>query len=470
MAEDDTIEEGVLEQLVQKLTPCIEHGDLDACVEEAARLAEGMGIDAGALLALSSQMGNSEKHDFAYVLALGAVDGLDGSVKAGAYSNAGLAAQSLGNMNKAEIHYIKSIEVDPNYAAVHFNYANMLNKLNRKDEAKIHYIKSIEIDPNYAAAHFNYAILLNELDKKDEAEKHYIKAIKINPKFAAAHYNYTLLLNELNRKDETETHYIKAIEANPKFAAAHNDYANLLVDLNRKDEAEALYIKAIEVDPNYATAHLNYAIILRERGKFYEAEKEVRIALQIAQDDSSSQHILPYAHGTLGDILADEDCYEEAEREYQKALVKSDSMDYSSISEIHNNLGWVYTQMRKYEKARDEFKKAHALDPINVKAIRNLRALGRIGDEPIVSKIQICLGIVLLIPLIISYYLFIIGMLSETLFVAQSTVLIALLIFVALHHQLAKVKIGNIEFEKSTEHRSLESKSQLQEAISMMER
>ena len=40
MAEGDTIEEGVLEQLVQKLTPCIERGELDACVEEAARLAD----------------------------------------------------------------------------------------------------------------------------------------------------------------------------------------------------------------------------------------------------------------------------------------------------------------------------------------------------------------------------------------------------------------------------------------------
>ena len=126
--------------------------------------------------------------------------------------------------------------------------------------------------------------------------------------------------------------------------------------------------------------------------------------------------------------------------------------------------------MRKYEKARDEFKKAHALDPINVKAIRNLRALGRIGDEPIVSKIQICLGIVLLIPLIISYYLFFNAMLSEASFIAQSTVFIALLIFVALHHQLAKVKIGNIEFEKSTEHRYLESKSKPQDAISKVER
>lgn len=34
------------EEFLQKLAPCIERGDLDACVEEAARLAREMGIGA----------------------------------------------------------------------------------------------------------------------------------------------------------------------------------------------------------------------------------------------------------------------------------------------------------------------------------------------------------------------------------------------------------------------------------------
>ena len=46
--------------------------------------------------------------------------------------------------------------------------------------------------------------------------------------------------------------------------------------------------------------------------------------------------------------------------------------------------------------------------------------------------------------------------LSETVFAAQSTIFIALLIFVILYHHFSKVKIGTIEFEKSTEHRSID--------------
>lgn len=42
-------ENNKIQKFLQKLTPCIERGDLDACVEEAARLAEEMGIGAGEL-------------------------------------------------------------------------------------------------------------------------------------------------------------------------------------------------------------------------------------------------------------------------------------------------------------------------------------------------------------------------------------------------------------------------------------
>ena len=570
MAENDKTEE-----FLQQLAPCIQRGELDACVEEAARLADEIEIGVNDLLELSSQMGRDEKYELAYVLALVAVEGLDDSGKPTAYSNAGLAAQSLGDAglaeeqykkaiesnpnyaaahngyanlldeldkkgeaeehykkaieadpnyavahnnyailleefgkkDEAEEHYKKAIEADPNSALAHYNYANLLDELDKKDEAEEHYKKAIEADPNYAAAHNNYANLLDELDKKDEAEEHYKKAIEADPNsalaysnyailleefgkkdeaeehykkaieadsnYAIAHYNYAILLKEFDKKDEAEEHYKKAIEFDPNDVAAHNNYANLLEEFGKKDEAEGHYKKAIESDPNYALAHSNYANLLRERRKFYDAEKEIRIALQIAQADPSEQHVLPYAHGTLGDILADEDYYENAVKEYEKSLnllEGSHSEDISFISEMHNNLGWAYIQLKISKKARDEFRSACALDPMNVKAIRNLRALGKVGSESGVSKIQIYLSIMLLLPFIVSYYLFFIEKLSETLFVTQSVFFIALVIFVVLYPELSKVKIGAIEFEKSTEFRSMEAKSRAMERMSEIER
>ena len=451
------------EEFLRKLTPCIERGDLEACVDKAARLAHESGISAAELVDLSEQMGEGGKYDFAYALALAAVQGLEGEYKAEAYYNAGVAARFIGKSKESGEHYKKAIEVDPKDADAHNNYAALLAELDRKSEAEEHYKKAIEINPKDAEAHNNHAFLLIELDRKSEAEEHYKKAIEINPKYAGAHYNYANLLAELDRKSEAEEHYRKAIEIDPKDAVMHHNYAFLLMELDRESEAEEHYKKAIEINPKDAGAHNNYANLLRKKAQFYEAEKEVRIALQIEPEN-------PYALGTLGDILADEDYLEEAIKEYQAALKNSSSMVHSAASEVRNNLGWVYAQLKQYNKAKEEFKKALVLDPMNVKAIRNLRALGKVESMPEISKTQICLVAVPLLFLFVLCYLFWIGKLSETMFAIQSTILIALSIFIVLYHHFARFKVGPIEFEKSTESRLIEAKSRSMEAISKMER
>ena len=498
MAENDKTEE-----FLQKLAPCIQRGKLDACVGEAARLADEIGMEADDLLELSSQVGKEGKYELAYVVALGAVGGLDDSGKGAAYSNAGLAAQSLRDADLADKQYKKSIEADPNNEATHYNYAVFLHEHGKKNEAEKQYKKVIEANPNNANAHYNYAILLHELGKKKEAEEQYPKAIVANPNNAAAYYsyavllrelgknekveeyckkaievdpnnsvahsNYAILLHERGKNEDAEKHYKKAIEADLNNAAAHYKYAILLHELGKKEKAEEHYKKSIGIDPNNAGAHYNYANLLRERRKFYDAEKEVSIALQIAQAEPSEQYVLSYGHATLGDILADEDDYKDAVKEYKKSLnllEGSHSDDVSFISEIHNNLGWAYIQLKKSEKARDEFKSAYALDPMNIKARRNLRALGKVGSESGVCKTPIFLLIMLLLPFITSYYLFIIEKLSEALFVTQSLFLIALIIFVALYPEVSKVKVGAIEFEMSTELRSMEAKSMAMERMS----
>jgi tetratricopeptide (TPR) repeat protein len=203
-------------EFLKKLAPCIERGDLDACVEEAARVAREMGVGAGEMLELSGVACKYKRNDFTYVLALTAARGLEGEAKAEAYYNTGVAAAALPKKKKnAEEHYRKAIEANPKLAIAHYNYANLLNRLGRKKEAQDHYQKAIEVNPKYEQAHTNFAIILLELDRKKESEDHFLKAIEANPKFAEAHYDYALMLSKLGRNKEAEDHYQKAIEANP---------------------------------------------------------------------------------------------------------------------------------------------------------------------------------------------------------------------------------------------------------------
>ncbi len=196
-------ENNKIQEFFQKLAPCIKRGDLDACVEGAAQLAGEIGVGAGKLLKLSMETCLYSRYDFAYVIALVAAQGLEGEAKAEAYSNAGIAAYYLKKVEKAEQHYKKAIEVDPNYAAVHSNYANLLSEQKKNDEAEQHYKQAIEVDPNYAAAHSNYALLLSEQKRNDEAEKHYKQAIEADPNLIEAHGAYGLFLIESDQRENS---------------------------------------------------------------------------------------------------------------------------------------------------------------------------------------------------------------------------------------------------------------------------
>ncbi len=280
------VESSKTEEFLKKLAPCIERGELEACVEEAARVAREMGIGAGELLELSAEKGKAGGHALAYVLALAAAQGLDGEKKARAYFIAGLAAEFLNNLEKAEKHYQEAIKINPNYAQVHNNYGILLTGIKRFDEAEKQFQEAIKADPNLAEAHYNYAnLLLEGLNRKSEAEEHYKKAIEANPNYAQAHYNYAFLLEELNRKDEAEKQYQEAIKINPNYAQARSNYGILLQELNRKDEAEEQYKQAIAADPMFANAHGAYGLLLIEYDRRDEAWKETEKASNIFKEE-----------------------------------------------------------------------------------------------------------------------------------------------------------------------------------------
>ena len=267
-----------INEFLEKLKPCIDKGELDACVDEAVRLAEEMGISASDLLELSNQAVMDEVSGLAYVLADAAAEGLEGKEKAMAHSNAGFAAQNLENIGIAEEQYKLAIEANPTNADSHYYYACLLHELKRQDEAEEQYNLSIEYDPKDVDSHYNYAILLHELKKLDEAEEQYKLVIEADPKYAVAHNNYAILLKGLKRLDEAEKQYKLAIKADQKHAAAHSNYANLLQELKKLDEAEKQYKLAIEIDWKLAAAHGNYGLLLIEKDNRKEAWDKIQKA------------------------------------------------------------------------------------------------------------------------------------------------------------------------------------------------
>ncbi len=199
-------------EFLQKLAPCIERGDLDACMEEAARVAGEIGIGAGEVFDLSVQEQDKGNYAFTYVLALAVAQGLEGKVKANAHYIAGLAAQVIEKTKESEEHYKKAIEIDPDYTAAHRNYAILLQKQHRRQEAEENYKKVIELYPGRGEVHNNYANLLREKGRFSEAEKEVRIALQIQPKNPDAFGTYGDILADEDYLEEAIEKYREAIK------------------------------------------------------------------------------------------------------------------------------------------------------------------------------------------------------------------------------------------------------------------
>ncbi|MDD5474468.1 MAG: tetratricopeptide repeat protein [Candidatus Methanoperedens sp.] len=336
-------------EFLQKLAPCIERGELEACVEEAARVAREIGIGAVKLSFLSWQMGECEKHNFAYTLALAAAPNLKWKEKAKAYSNAGLAAQYLGKLKKAEECFKQSIESYPKYAEANYNYAILLKTLERNEEAEKHYLLAIEANPKFAEAHSNYAILLKTLKRNEEAEKHYLLAIEANPKLAGAHLNYANLLSEFKRSEEAEKHYLLTIEANPKLAEAHGAYALLLFELDIREKvwdeierASNLFKESGRITESYlawAWFHELYSEKYFNMRQFPESGEEARKAgNEYLKAAETADGALKYNFSQQGNILKAKSFVRKVPKKYWYTKILYRSGGKRDIPGIINNL------------------------------------------------------------------------------------------------------------------------------------
>lgn len=391
MKEIMPIDENVEQFLIQEIKACLDHLDLNSCINMAVDcIKEKVDPDhVWDVLDLARKKIMEGQYHFGYIISLAVQKCLpfdQGGVKP--YYYAAISAHKLKRFRESKNYYERTIALEPLFqireidqgrletrpamsseelSQVHHNFATLLNELGDIARAKEHYQEALSLDRNNAASHNDYASLIaNEPGHEQEAEKHYREAISLGlPK---AYFSYANLLSKLGRDDEAETYYKSSLKLNPQSSKSHFNYAILLGRQRREKEAEDHYKKAIESNPKNIEARNNLADLLRKDRRFSEAEQMAKSVLDLEPENS-------YVTATLGDILADEGYLEEAEKTLRAALISSYSLEPYFISQIHNSIGSVFVELDNYDRARREFKKALDYDSKNQKAIRNLRRL-----------------------------------------------------------------------------------------------
>jgi tetratricopeptide (TPR) repeat protein len=104
-------------------------------------------------------------------------------------------ADQQAMLDKGIESYKKAIELKPDDAAYHNNYALLLAQSKRADEALVELTKAAQLDPPSAGKYyFNGGAVLVNLGQNDAAGAMFKKAIEGDPDYAEAHYQYGLSL------------------------------------------------------------------------------------------------------------------------------------------------------------------------------------------------------------------------------------------------------------------------------------
>ena len=96
------------------------------------------------------------------------------------------------------------------------------------EQAEQHYRRAVNLNPGYAEAHNNLALVLGAQQKYLEAEKHFLRAIAAKPDLSNAYFNLGCLFVDTGRTTDAAVQFRKTLALDPDNANAHAELANLV--------------------------------------------------------------------------------------------------------------------------------------------------------------------------------------------------------------------------------------------------
>lgn len=134
-----------------------------------------------------------------------------------AHKNMGAMYYLDGQIDKAEIEFKKSVDLNPSEAMIHNNLG--LIYLYKRDyvTAEKEFYKELELYPSYDNAHANLGLLYYLIGKKELARDWWLKTIAVNPDHKDALKNLALYYNEIKDVRNAQYYYNEAVKRGVSF-------------------------------------------------------------------------------------------------------------------------------------------------------------------------------------------------------------------------------------------------------------
>jgi len=217
------------------------------------------------------------------------------------WNNLGCTYFKSGKYEEAIKSFKQAIEIDPDFAEVHYNLGLAYFESGKYEEAIDAYKHAIRIDPDYADAHYNLGKVYDELGKYEEAIDAYKHAIRIDPDAADAHYNLGTDYGKSGMYKEAIESFKQAVRIDPDYASAHHNLGVAYRKTGRNEEEVESYKQAIRIDPDLAIAHYNLGVAYGNLGKYKKAKESFKQAIRIDPDYKSAHYNLGITYLQIND-------------------------------------------------------------------------------------------------------------------------------------------------------------------------
>ena len=130
-----------------------------------------------------------------------------------------------------------ALALDPMSGEAYTSLAALKVTESKDEEAEKHFLKALELSPNYATAHQWYAMYLSGFGRYEEALPHIRKAVELDPMVPALTATLGSLLWNLGRVEAAQAALRKGIERNPEYPGFYRTMSGQLQSLGRIGEA-----------------------------------------------------------------------------------------------------------------------------------------------------------------------------------------------------------------------------------------
>jgi Tfp pilus assembly protein PilF len=193
----------------------------------------------------------------------------------------------------------------------------------------------------------------------DSAEKDLKQAIQTDPSYEIAYYNLGKVAQKQRKWDKAIEAFEQAVQHKPDNANYQYDLGEAYLSANRIDEAEKALKASTAADPKLFKAWWRLGLVYKKLDRPKEADDALRHAIEANSRFSKS-------YVALGYLYLDYDFNKEAAQVFQGCVTAKED-----DGECHNGYGLALKNLKQFEQATTEFKKAIEDDPELFDALYN---------------------------------------------------------------------------------------------------